>query len=350
VGRARFCLLAAAAVLFCFVEELSPAYPQENPVAIAAVHGLDAPRKFENGFQIFWRSTSVAGDPQPGETDPEAKIRIFEGPQRELVVCRLASSIRSFDPAFSGVSIYDVSARRPGFIAVAAVYLRMTGSPVALLLYFDWSGSLSRRVVLRNRPGIQSLEVVSADQVWALNDFGPMDQSRFVFTAFDRNGAVIKEVVRSHRDWSTDESMSKGGQTSFGVIGDRVWTWLPKSRTFISFNSLDGRAETKSTQFPRVGQSSALYARQAALLPNGQLLMDVGWMRFGKWSSGWFAWSSQSGWREVNSSFRNRYLYAVEGNRVIFTAPREPTGASSTFRSVSIDDLMANISPPNFPR
>jgi hypothetical protein len=132
VGTARFCLFAAA-VLFCFVEELSSAYPQENPVGIAAVQGSDAPSKFENGLQILWRSTSLPGDPQPGEADPEAKIRIFEGPQRELVVCRLASSIRSFDPAFSGVSIYDVSARRPGFIAVAAVYARMTGSPVALL-------------------------------------------------------------------------------------------------------------------------------------------------------------------------------------------------------------------------
>lgn len=204
--------------------------------------------------------------------------------------------------------------------------------------------------MLSNRRGIQSLEIVSADQVWALNDFGPMDQSRFVFTAFNRNGAVTKEVVRSHRNWSTDESMSKGGQTSFGVLGDRVWTWLPKSRTFISFNSLDGRTETKSTQFPRVGQSSALYARQAALLPNGQLLMDVSWIRFGKRSSGWFTWSSQSGWREVNSSFRNRYLYAVEENLVIFTAPKEPTGASSAFRSVLIGDLMANISPPYLSR
>ncbi len=35
----------------------------------------------------------------------------------------------------SGISIYDVSARKPGFIAVAAVYARTTGNPVALLLF-----------------------------------------------------------------------------------------------------------------------------------------------------------------------------------------------------------------------
>lgn len=169
VDTARFCLLAA--VLFCFVGELSSAYPEINAVKIAAVQGADAPSKFENGLQIFWRSTSFPGDPHPGGTDAEARVRIFEGAQRELVVCRLASAIRSFDPSFTGVSIYDVSARRPGFIAVAAVYSRTGGSPLALLLYFDWSGSLSRRVVLSNRPEIQSLEVVSADQVWALNDF-----------------------------------------------------------------------------------------------------------------------------------------------------------------------------------
>lgn len=165
-----------------------------------------------------------------------------------------------------------------------------------------------------------------------------------MFTAFDRNGAVIKEAVKSHRRWSIEESMSKGGQTSFGVIGDRVWAWLPKSRTFISFNALGGRTEAKRTGFPRLSQSSAIYARQAALLPNGQLLMDVGWIRHGKRSAGWFTWSSQSGWREVPSPFNNRYLYAVEGNRVIFTAPEEPTGASPAFRSVSMSDLVAYIS------
>ncbi len=337
MGRARFCLLLA--VMFCFVSELSYGYPQGIAIKIATVPGADAPSKFENGLQIFWRSTSLPGDPQPGEGDPEARIRIFAGAERELAVCLLARTIRSFDPNFTGVSIYDVSARQPGFIAVAAVYSKAKNDPVALLLYFDWNGSLLRRVALSNRPEIQSVEVVSADQVWTLNDFDPMDRSRFVFTEFDRNGTVIKEAVRSRRSWSTEEGMSKGGQTSFGVIGNCVWAWLPKSQTFISFDSLTGRTETKHTGFPRLDQSSARYARQAALLPNRQLLMDIGWVRQGKRSARWFTWSPQSGWQQVHSPFGNRCLYAVEGNEVIFMASEKPPNSLPVFRSGSIDDL-----------
>ena len=117
MNSARFCLLAAT--LFCLVGEPLSAHSQENPVEIAAVPGNDAPSKLENGFQIFWRSTWVPGNPQPGATDPEARIRIFEDAHQLLVVCRVATAIRSFDPTFTGVSIYDVSARQPGFIAGA---------------------------------------------------------------------------------------------------------------------------------------------------------------------------------------------------------------------------------------
>jgi hypothetical protein len=335
--------LLAAAMLY-FVGEQSRAFPQGTTITVASVEGGDAPSKFEHGLQIFWRNTSFPGDPQPGETDPEARVRIFEGAKRELAVCHLARTIRSFDPDFTGVSIYDVSARSPGFIAVAAVYTRAAGHPVPLLLYFNWSGSLLKRIMLGHRPQIRSVEVTNAYQVWALNDFDSMNDSRFVFTAFDHSGEVIKEVVKPRRGWSTEESMTKGGQTSFGVLGNRVWAWLPKSQTFISFDTLSARAQSKHAGFPRLDQASALYARQAALLPDGRLLMDIGWIREGKRSAGWFSWSSQAGWQEVPSSSSNRYLYAVEGNKLIFTAFGEQSGSSPAFRSESISDLMAHTS------
>ncbi len=341
---ARFCLLVAG--LFCVVAGLSSGHSHESPVQIAAVPGKDAPSKFENGFQIFWRSTWVPGNPQLDGTDPEARVRIFENAHQQSVVFSVASAIRSFDPGFMGVSIYDVSARRPGFIAVAAVYSRSGRNPVGVLLYFDWNGALFRQAVLNGRREIRSLEIVSADQVWALNDFDPMDRSKFVFTAFDKNGVVVKEAVKSHRSWSTEESMSKGGQTSFGLTGDRVWAWLPRSRTFISFNSLTGRTEANRTGFPQVSGGSELYARQAAVLPQGQLLMDIGWKRHEKRNSGWFTWSAQSGWHEVYGAVNGRYLYGVEANQVIFSTPKEPSNPLPPFRSVSVNDVVAYTTSP----
>ena len=88
----------------------------------AAPHGTDSPQKFENGFQICWRNIAHRGDPNPSKTDSEAAIEIFDRSANELAVCHVANAIRTADPSASGVSIYDVSARKPGFIAVAAVY------------------------------------------------------------------------------------------------------------------------------------------------------------------------------------------------------------------------------------
>lgn len=343
MGTARFCSLLA--VMFCFAGELSYGSPEATTIKLAAVPGGDTPSKFENGLQIFWRSTSFPGDPNPGEADPEARVRVFAGAKHELAVCHVAGAIESFDPSFTGVSIYDVSARQPGLIVVAAVYSRASSNPEAVLLYFDWNGLLLRRVVLSNRPAIQSVEVVGADQIWTLNDFDPMDRSRFVFAEFDRNGILIKEVVRSHSGWSTEEGMFKGGRTSFGVIGNRVWAWLPKPQTLLSFDSFSGKTEAKHTGFPVLGQSSELYARQAVLLPDGQLLMDIGWIRQGKRIAGWFMWSAQAGWQQVRSPSNNSYLYAVEGNEVIFTAAEEMPGASPVFRSEYLNDLTAYVSP-----
>jgi hypothetical protein len=65
--------------------------------------------------------------------DPGAKIEIFNEKARELAVCHVFAAIKTADSSAIGVSIYDVSARKPGFIAVAAVYSRTSGSPIALL-------------------------------------------------------------------------------------------------------------------------------------------------------------------------------------------------------------------------
>lgn len=59
--------------MVCFLGELSYGSNGATTIKIAAVPGEDTPSKFENGLQIFWRSTSLPGDPQPREADPEAR-------------------------------------------------------------------------------------------------------------------------------------------------------------------------------------------------------------------------------------------------------------------------------------
>jgi hypothetical protein len=329
--------------LLVFLELPVNGLSQEVSLETASVEGGDSPSKFENGFQIFWRNTEVAGDPNSDAADPEAKIKIFEGAASELAVSRVADVLRAADPNFSGVSIYDVSARKPGFIAVAAVYSRAKGNNVAVLLYFDWNGSLLQRTVLSKRPEIQSLEITPAGHVWVLNDFHAGDPNRFVFTQFDANGAAIKEAVRARPNWSTDESQFAGGQTSFGVIGNRIWAWLAKPQTFLSFDDDTGRTEIEQTGFPHLEDASGVYARQAVLLRDGQLLMDVGWIKAGQHDAAWFTWSAYSGWEQVHRA--PDYLYAVEGNKVIFSAFTDTASNKATFRSEAISSLLASASP-----
>ena len=290
------------------------------------------------------------GDPNPSEADPDAKIEIFDEKARELGVCRVFAAIKAADASATGTSIYDVSARKPGFIAVAAVYPRATGNPIALLLYFDWNGSLSRRTVLNDRPGIQSLEIGGAGQVWALNDFDPENASKFVFTEFDRNGSLIKEAVRTRREWSTDESTHEGGQTSFGMVAGKIWAWLPKTKTFILFDGDSNRVVVKHTGLPQSDRSSSspLYARRTALLPNDRLLMDIGAVPQGpsaqmRARTGWFIWSERSGWQKVQNPVNSPLdvLYAVEGDEVIFASFEKPPRERLVFQSEAIGDLTA---------
>ena len=83
--------------------------------------------------------------PIQSENDPDATIEIFDNAAHQLAVCRVAPAILATDATFTSVSIWDVSARKPGFIAVAAVYTRTELPNLAVLLYFNWDGTLLRR-------------------------------------------------------------------------------------------------------------------------------------------------------------------------------------------------------------
>ncbi|MGA7413172.1 MAG: hypothetical protein WBW33_22035, partial [Bryobacteraceae bacterium] len=277
----------------------SQGYCQGTDLKIANFRGPYGPSKFENGFQIFWRNTAGVAVPEPSDTDPDAPVAIFDRSVNQLVTCRVAQAMRAIDPVVSGVAIDDVSVRKPGFIAVAAVYTRKRGNPVAVLLYFDWNGSPLRKIVLDT--DAESLKIDNARNVWTLNGFDPANRAKSVFTEFDQSGAVIGRFLQPRRHWSTIEGVSKGGQTSFGLTSGRIWAWLPESRTLILADDHTGEANIHRTGLPSIAGGFGVYAREAILLPDGQFLMDVGWQAPQRQYAGWFIWSRHSGWKRLNA-------------------------------------------------
>lgn len=261
-----------------------------------------------------------------------------------MAACRVAPALIAIDPTFQDVSIWDVSARKPGFIAVAAVYTRAGAPNVGVLLYFGWDGKL---MLWKETPDIRSLEIDEADHVWALNDFDPDNRSEFVFTEFNSTGFVIKGVVEAQGGWSTNEGTQEGGQTSFGISPGEVWAWLPHTRTFVVADRRTAAATTYQPGLPDVPQSFERLARRAERLPDGQLLMDVSWRVAGKpqLDSAWFVWSPNSNWTKLPHpvSDRNGFLYGIDRGQVISVSF---AGLSPTFWSAPVSKLLNPRSEP----
>lgn len=330
--------------LFCVTIACLLAAPVEgrsqNPtLVIAHPFGMDGPQKFDNGLQIFWRD-STSGQPIEDEADPDAPVEIFDNDNHQLAALRVAPAIVAIDPTFTSVSIWDVSARKPGFIAVAAVYARTKLPNVAVLLYFNWDGILLRQTAIS---AIHSLEIDGRGHVWALNDFDSENPSKFVFSEFDATGSVMRGILKPDPKWSTNESTSTGGQTSFGTTSGHIWAWLPESRTLIVGDLLTGSATIYQPGLPHVPQSSYMNARHAELLPDGRLLMDVSWRSSDTprpdFDSAWFLWSLASAWKRLPASVGGyEYLYGINGVQVI--SARTGPGVPTEFRSRRISDLL----------
>lgn len=314
----------------------------DTQINFVAPHGTHARSKFEHGFLLVWQDSPRLPTPVsiPSGPDPEGAVEILDSSGGQVAVCDVLNAVRAYDASATGVAIDDVSVQKPGFIAVAAVYMSSNADPRSLLLYFDWNGALLRRTILANkRHQIQSLEIDTSGQVWALNDFDPDNPAKFVFLAFDKDGCVNKEAVRRRR-WSTDESMQGGGQISFGITGGKVWAWLPKSKTFILSDETTSKAKVKHTGFPRIDAEFNLYARKAALLPDDQLLIEIRSVR-GPDRGGWFLWSDRSGWQEIagRTHSRSRILYTVEDGRVVFRSSEKGSEKQLVFQSAPLGDL-----------
>ncbi len=158
--------------------------------------------------------------------------------------------------------------------------------------------------------------------MWTLNDFDSKNPADSVFTEFDSTGSVIRDFVKPQNSWSMDEDISHGGQTSFGLTSRGAWAWLPSSRTLLSIDKETGKAAIYQTGLPDIEQGSNEYARQAALSPDGKLLMEVGWQVQDTHHAGLFVWSTQAGWKTVESPVHDTdgFLYGVDGTQLVFAS------------------------------
>jgi hypothetical protein len=149
------------------------------------------PQKFENGLQIFWWDRAFLVGRGEAQSGRDSTIEVLDPSSKRLASCNVARALRQIDSSYADVSIYDVSARNPGYIAVAAFYARTVGDRVALLLYFGWDGRLLRRLVLERHPEIEKLEIDESGHLWALHDFDRENPTEFVFTEVDSSGSVL---------------------------------------------------------------------------------------------------------------------------------------------------------------
>lgn len=329
-------------VLSCFFFTLRPGNC-ETRITVPNIESDIYPQKFENGLEIFWRDDPVLPS-NANSTDKhrDAVVEIFDRAGTQLAICLVKDYLKTNDSRLLDVGLWDVSARRPGYIAVAAVYTRIGADPVAVLLYFNWDGAMRRETVLDARSEIHALELDRQGHVWTLNEFDPDNLAESVFSEFNDSGALMGQFVKPQRHWTTDESDTKGGQTSFGVMPGGAWAWLPVSRTLVSIDEGTAKAEVHRTGFPHIAGGRRMEARRAVLLPNGQLLMDVAWTAGHQRDGRWFLWSARSGWKGLAfpPEQDRAYLYGADGDEAIYSSTRG-VGSSATFETERMTELLA---------
>lgn len=212
--------------------------------------------KFENGMFISMQKIS---------TDPTTKqVEIFDLQGKSLVSMNLLRLV----PDARRLSIYDVSARRGGMIAVAAVYENKLDDPsqcdfgkrirpIATLLFFDFEGRLQSAFALEPSRGIKRLVVDDQSNVWTLTaGLGETDDpsSNPMLVEYGPDGAVKKELLprstfplhAKHIDQSPAT-----GTMSMGFDAGAVWFWLPGSTDFVTVSGATGSANIVQTGLPK---------------------------------------------------------------------------------------------------
>lgn len=158
------------------------------------------------------------------------------------------------------VSIYDVSARPGGPIAVAAVFTRGDGDQEILassLLLFNFAAQLLSAYAIGPTRAIRCLTVDENSNIWTLTDnFEATDPANTpMVVEYTAEGSVVREELPHSVLWSPHRTQPKetpnDGRISMGADSGAVWFWLPGSTDLITISPSDGRLTDLQTQLPK---------------------------------------------------------------------------------------------------
>jgi hypothetical protein len=202
--------------------------------------------KFENGLLITWQTNS--------EDSVGNQVEIFDERWHRVASLNVLGPVQEA----RGVSIYDVSARPGGTIAVAAVYASKEGNskvpPVAALLLFDFSGQLLRAFSLGSSRAIRLLAIDENSNIWTLTD-NAGDKDPFtvpMVIEYRPDGTIARELLTRGMFplHSTDTIENpKVGSPSLGYDQNGLWFWLPGSTDLVTITQ-DGASAMTKTDLP----------------------------------------------------------------------------------------------------
>jgi hypothetical protein len=295
--------------------------------------------KTENGLILAWNAQSdVAKKPD---------LSIFSASDGKLL---LTTSVLATIPDARDISIYDVSARRSGHIAVAIVGVRKAPPHklAAGLLLFNWEGHVTNAIALDPAHGIQMLEVDDADTVWAVGVTAagqPVDKVPLIIR-YDPSGNVVGAYLTRSMFPFHAYVLEEGpeiGELSFGITeSSRVWLWLPYYNSLVTISTVTGAVSKETTGLPDLADAKAM---RCVLIDDDRLFMEVTALTSNNQRHfGWYVWTRSGGWRLVgdDSDRSLAYLYGlVNANEVVIgdrTGPDAPDQVS--FRKVDVSSLL----------
>jgi hypothetical protein len=226
--------------------------------------------KLDNTLIISWILKSE---------DPDAKqVEIFDMLGHSLVEVNVLRLV----PEARRVSIYDVSARPGGIIAVAAVYRsKEEGSlvrPAAALLLFGFDGRLLSAFALTSSRQISRLEVDDQSYIWTLADHlddGDDPSTLPMVVEYTEAGAEARKVLTRAMfplHVRRIEQSASIGVPSMGHDSDIFWFWLPGSTDLVTVSTrADDRPMVAKTGLPKsVGMAIRPY--HLFRMPSGEVV------------------------------------------------------------------------------
>ncbi len=213
--------------------------------------------KAENGLIISWVDVSSKVDLSTlsdAEAGRVGQVEIFDEhgqPMASLNVLRPVEGARS-------VNIWDVSARRGGPIAVAAVFVsKEAGRSIlaASLMLFDFNGKLLSAYALSDSREIRKLAIDESSNIWTLTqNFGDGDPLTVpMVVKYSAEGVVLSEQLPRSVLWSHDVPPQEGmysGRILMGCDAGVVWIWLPGSTDLVTISASDGKVTIVQTGLP----------------------------------------------------------------------------------------------------